>query len=723
MEADETFQEFLAESLEVLNDCEDGIAELEIEQENGARVDSLFRNYHSIKGSAGMLGLLSLEKMAHSIEDLLNNVRQGKTHVDDSLKELLVEGNDVLEGLIVRVGGDKTDYNLLTEEENLINRIRSFDKGGYSLDNLLGFFLKDIKEIISVESNRTIKPEACQKIFYRIDRLDRDYRSLATSEQGGESIKIEHDNGRWIIGQEDRTQLVESISKFFQGKNGHQLEDPKKLKEIVSQIGDLDKIAKQNSNNRLRSLIKEFKDDFTAVVASPVGLDEMLLRIFKDHWAGILKQAEFHPNGDESNKAVNIKTKVVPEQSENRQENTLRIPESRLDDFLTQVAELITMAEHSSNFGNQMEMLTDLSQLQSLVKNFTLHVGNMSKTMLNLESRLQDIRKVQVKNITRKAQRQIRKLAKKIGKKVSLTIEGDDIEVDKMIIEKLDDPLMHILRNCLDHGLESPDERIKCCKDETGKINISVEEENKGFVLTISDDGRGIDLELLKTKAIAGGLFSLDQLAKMDPSEISRLIFRAGLSTAKGVTTISGRGVGMDVVRENVEILKGSIDISTERFKGTTIAISIPLKDNLVVSKGVLFRIGSSKFIIEAANLIEILSSDKVENFSIQGQQKIVKIRDAIHPLIDFKIISGEGRQTTNLNGKKLIFVLEVKKGQVCLSADEVLGSQSFVIKEMNCFMKDINIYKGTAILNDGSIGLVLDVDSIVNEYYDHGCN
>jgi len=384
---------------------------------------------------------------------------------------------------------------------------------------------------------------------------------------------------------------------------------------------------------------------------------------------------------------------------------------------------LITMAEHSSNFGKQMQNITDLLQLQPLVKNFLLHAGNMSKTMLNLESSLQDIRKIKVKNISGKAKRQIRELAKKIGKKVSLTIEGDDIEVDKMIIEKLDDPLMHILRNCLDHGLESPDERIKCGKDETGKINISVEEKNKRFVLTINDDGRGIDLESLKTKAVAGGFFSSGQLAKMDPSEISRLIFRAGLSTAKGLTTISGRGVGMDVVRENVEALKGSIDISTERFKGTTIAISIPLKDNLIVSKGVLFRKGSSKFIIEAANLIEILSSDKVESFSVQGRQKFVKIRDAIHPLIDFKILSGEDRQTANLNGNKLIFILEVKKGQVCFFVDEVLNSQSFVIKEMNCFMKDINIYKGTAILKDGSIGLVLDVDSIVNEYYVHGCN
>jgi len=722
MKVDDTFQDFLAESLEALHDCEDEIAGLGNEQENGAVVDFLFRSYHSIKGSAGMLGLLSLERMAHSIEDLLDKVRQEEIHVDDNLKELLVEGNNGLERLIVRAGRDKADPNLLPEEEDLINCIRSFEKGEYSLNNLLGSFLRDIKEIISVKDNRTVEPEKWQKIISRIERLDLDYRNLTISEQGG-GIKVDHDNGRWIIGQEDTTELVKSINQFFQVENHHQIGDPEKLKETVSQIGELDKIAKKDSSNRLSSLIKEFKEDFTAVVASIVGLDETLFGILKDHWSRILEQAEFHPNGDEPKQAVNIEIKVGSEQGGKKQENTLRIPESRLDNFLTQVAELIIMAEHSSNFGNQMETVTDLSQLQSLVKNFRLHTSNMSKTMLTLESSLQDIRKIHVKNITRKAQRQIRELAKKMGKKVFLEIEGDDIEVDKSIIEKLDDPLMHILRNCLDHGLESPVERVKCGKAETGKISISVKEGEKTLALIVSDDGRGIDLEELKAKAISNGLFSQDQLEKMGSSEISRLIFRAGLSTTKEVTTISGRGVGMDVVRKNVEALKGSIDVSTEKFKGTTIAISIPLKENLVVSRGVLFRIGSSEFIIEAANLIEILSRNKVETFSIQVRQKMVKVRDVIYPLIDFKIISGEGRQTISLNGNRLIFVLEAKKGQFCFSADEVLGSQSFVVKEMNDFMKDVNIYKGTAILKDGSIGLVLDVDRIVDEYYFHGCN
>ena len=720
MKADDIFQHFLAESLEALHDCEDRIAGLGNEQGNGDQVDFLFRNYHSIKGSAGMLGLHSLERMAHSVEDLLDKLRKGEIHFDGNLKELLVERNDALEELIVRAGRDKADPNLLSEEEELISCIRSFGKEEYSLDKLLGSFLKDIREIISVKGNQAIDPETCQQIISRIEGLDENYRNLATSEQGSESTKTGHDNARCVIGQKDTTELVKSISKFFQQENDHQLGDPERLNEVVSQVAELHEIAEQDSNNRLSSLIKDFKEDFKAVITSPVGLDETLFGVFEDHWSEVLNQVEFHPNRDDPKQAANIETKVLGEKSEKSQENMLRIPESRLDKFLTQLAELIIMAQHSSNFGNQMEMVTNLSQLQSLAKNFNLHTSNMSKTMLNLESSLQDIRKIQVKNITRKAQRQIRELAKKTGKKVSLEIKGADIEADKNIIEKLDNPLMHILRNCLDHGLESPDERVKYGKDETGKINISVKEEEKTFVLTVSDDGRGIDLEGLKAKATANGLFSLEQAEKMDPSEISQLIFQAGLSTAKEVTTISGRGVGMEIVKKNVEALKGSIDVSTERFKGTTITISIPLKDNLVVSKGVLFRIGSSKFIIEAENLTEILSLDKVENFSIQGRQKIFKVRDAIYPLIEFRVISEEGRQITNPNGNRPIFVLEAKKGQVCLSADEVLGLETFVVKEMNGLMKDINIYKGTAILKDGSIGLVLDVDSIVDEYYGH---
>ena len=722
MKVDDTFQHFLDEGLEALHDCEDVIAESGDGQENGDRIDFLFRNYHSIKGSAGMLGLHSLEKMAHSIEDLLSKVRQGDIHLDADLKGLVLQGNDALEELIVRACRDKADPNLLPEEAELIRCISFLGNRECSLESLLGSFVKDIKEIVSDKGNREIESELCQKIISSIERLDQDYQGLARPKQGRKSTKTAYDTGRWVFGHKDAAELAKSIGKFFQDENEHQPGDPGKLKEIVSQIDELDKIAEQGQDSKLSSLIKGFKEDFTAVITSPVGLDKTLFMLFKDHWWEILNQTGFHPNSYEPKQAADIEAKPGRDQSEKGQKNTLRIPENRLDKFLTQVAELIIMAEHSSNFVNRMEMVTDLSQLQSLVKDLDLHTSNMSKTMLNLESSLQDIRKIKAKNITRKAQRQIRELAKKMGKKVFLEIQGDDIEADKNIIEKLDNPLMHILRNCLDHGLESPGERVKCGKSETGRIRISVKEEEKTFLLIVSDDGRGIDLEGVKSKAIANGLLSQGQLEKMDSSEISQLIFQAGLSTAKEVTTISGRGVGMEIVKKNAEALKGSIAVSTESFKGTTITISIPLRDSLMVTKGVLFRVGSSKFIIEAENMIEILSLDKVQIFTIQGWQKMITVRNTAYPLIDFDGTLGQGRATTKLTGTMVIFVLEAKRGQVCLSADEVLGMQSFVVKEMNGPMNDINLYKGTAILKDGSIGLVLDVDSVVDEYDVHGC-
>ena len=382
---------------------------------------------------------------------------------------------------------------------------------------------------------------------------------------------------------------------------------------------------------------------------------------------------------------------------------------------MDQVGDLIIMTEHSSNFLNRMESASGQSEVEALTKEFKSHTGHMSKSVFSLESSLRDVRKVQLKNITRKAQRQMRELARKLGKKVSWEIVDDHIEVDKMIVEKLADPLMHILRNCLDHGLEAPDERKKLGKEETGKITISAREEERNFILTISDDGRGIDLDKVREKAISNGFLTAEQLDKMPPGEVTKLIFTAGLSTAKKTTTVSGRGVGMDVVSKNIDELKGSIAVATEKLKGTDTIISIPLNDNLVVSKGVLFRTGENRLIVETDNLMEILSEDKVETFTLHDEQEMVRIRDEVYPVLANHTIFGAEEKRTAQNGNRLFFVLEAGDGKSCLCADEVLETQSFVIKKMHDYFKDCRTFKGSAILKDGGVGLVLDVDNILN--------
>ncbi len=715
-EIDESFQCFLSEGFEALNECEESLSGLEMGKENKGTVGALFRHYHTLKGGAGMIGLTSLEKMAHSIEDLLGKVRKGDVSVSEKLKEVLIEGNVVLDSLMVRAENGTPSTDLLPEEEFLIQNIRSFDKGGEPLDNIVGSFLKDVREMISVEEHGTVDPETFSKIVSRIDGLDNEYKAMLLPECNDEDAKTESDRGRWAIGERDVSDLINSINPLFQGENGYHKADAGTEKELLAELTELERISRKYSNNGLYSMIKGFRDDIEVVIESPVGLDERLIKIFKEEWLTFLSKLDFQPIVEKPEHPEIAEEVKTPEQKQKKQENSFRVPQGRLDAFLDYVIELIIMTEHSSNFLKRMEMTSDLSEVEALTKEFKSHAAHVSTTVFRLESSLREVRKVQLKNITRKAQRQMRELAKKLGKKVSWEIVDDDIEVDKTIVEKLADPLMHILRNCLDHGLETPDERKKNGKDETGKITISAKEGDKNFVLTISDDGRGVDLDKVREKAISNGFMTAEQLEKMPPREITKLIFMAGLSTAKKTTTVSGRGVGMDVVRKNIDELKGSIEVTTEKLKGTDTIISVPLNDSLVVSKGVLFRTGRNRLIVETDNLAEILSEDKVDTFTLHGKQEMVRVRDSVYPVLGNHTVFGAEEKSMSKNGNRLFFVLESADGKACLCADEVLETQSFVIKKMHDYFKDCNTFKGSAILKDGGIGLVLDVDNILNK-------
>ena len=714
-EIDESFQCFLSEGFEALNECEESLSGLRVGKENKDTVDALFRHYHTLKGGAGMVGLTSLEKMAHSVEDLLGKVRKGDISFNEKLKEMLIEGNVVLDSLMARVENGTQSPDLLPEEEGLIQNIRSFGQGGEPLEGFVGSFLKDVREMISVEEHGTVDPETFRKIVSRIERLDNEYKAMLLPEYNDVEVKTKSDKGRWVIGKRDVSDLINSITPVFQEEKGHGAADAGAEKELLAKLTELERITQKYSNNGLRPMIKEFRDDIKVVVESAIGLDERLIGVFKEEWLKFVSKLEFQPIVEKPETPEKAEEVKAPEQKKITQENSFRVPQSRLDVFLEQVGDLIIMTEHSSNFLSRMERASDQAEIDSLTQEFKSHSENMSGTVFSLESSLRQVRKVQLKNITRKAQRQMRELARKLGKKVSWEIVDDHIEVDKMIVEKLSDPLMHILRNCLDHGLEAPDERKNLGKDETGKITISAREEEKNFILTISDDGRGIDLDKVREKAISSGFLTAEQLDKMSPGEITKLIFTAGLSTAKKTTTVSGRGVGMDVVGKNIEELKGSVEVTTEKLKGTDTIISIPLNDNLVVSKGVLLRTGRTRLIVETDSLTEILSEDKVETFTLYGKQEMVRIRDAVYPVLANHTLFGPEERLTALKGNRLFFVLETPDGKACLCADEVLEAQSFVIKKLSDYFADCRIFKGSAILNDGGVGLVLDVDNIMN--------
>ena len=275
-EIDESFQCFLSEGFEALNECEESLSGLQMGEENKGAVDALFRHYHTLKGGAGMVGLTSLEKMAHSIEDLLGKVRKGDISFNEKLKEMLIEGNLVLDSLMARVENGTQSPDLLPEEEGLIQNIRSFGEGGKPLEGFVGAFLKDVREMISVEEHGTVDPETFSKIVSRIERLNNEYKAMLLPEYNDEDAKTKSDEGRWVIGQKDVSDLINSITPVFEEENGYGAGDAGTQKELLAQLTELERITRKYSNNGLRPMIKEFRDDIQVVVESAIGLDERL---------------------------------------------------------------------------------------------------------------------------------------------------------------------------------------------------------------------------------------------------------------------------------------------------------------------------------------------------------------------------------------------------------------------------------------------------------------
>jgi two-component system chemotaxis sensor kinase CheA len=302
----------------------------------------------------------------------------------------------------------------------------------------------------------------------------------------------------------------------------------------------------------------------------------------------------------------------------------------------------------------------------------------------------------------------VRDLSRRNGKQVSLELSGETTELDKTIAEELSDPLLHMIRNALDHGIELPDERIAAGKPPIASLHIGAEHQAGQIVISISDDGRGLDAEKIRNKAIQNGLIAED--AQLTEEEIFRLIFAPGFSTAEKITDISGRGVGMDVVRQHVESLRGRIEIKSELGKGTTFLILLPL--TLAIIEGLVIVVGSHRYIIPLFSVREMFRPTQDMLFTVQGSEEMILKRGALLPLIRlhkrFSIIP----RTENIC-EGLLVVCDFAGKLFCLFVDDLLGRQEVVIKSLDEAFTSVDGIVGSAILGDGRIGLILDVAGI----------
>ncbi len=390
-------------------------------------------------------------------------------------------------------------------------------------------------------------------------------------------------------------------------------------------------------------------------------------------------------------------------------ENSIRVDVDRLDALLDIVSELVLgrnrLSQVNTKFGIENEGSRFNKDFSEVTKQIDLMTSELQLVVMKL-------RMIKIGKIFNRYPRVVRDLCKDLGKEVELVIKGEDTEVDKNLIEEINDPLVHLIRNSVDHGVEKPETRIKAGKTAKGTVTLSAEHLGNNIIITIEDDGKGIDPNVIREKAVEKGLLTRERAKELSKQETMQLIFLPGFSTATNVSNVSGRGVGMDVVKTNVAKLRGIIIIESEPGKGTKIILKLPL--TLAIISGMIVKVDGEFLVIPLGSVIEVIRLSKEQIFSVQGKQ-VIKLRDSVLPLVELDhLLSGR------INGRKrdehewqYVVEIGVAEKRYGIKVDELIGQQEVVIKSLGSYLGKVDGVAGSTIMGDGTVVMILDVSEL----------
>jgi len=377
----------------------------------------------------------------------------------------------------------------------------------------------------------------------------------------------------------------------------------------------------------------------------------------------------------------------------------IKVDASKLDNLIDMVGELVII---------QSMIRQDPSLANLIQSKLSQNLSQLNRITSSLQKDAMSLRMVPVRQTFQKMSRLVRDLGSKSGKKVELALYGEDTEMDRKMVEEINDPLMHMIRNAVDHGIEKPATRAERNKPATARVELKAYHQGGNIVIEISDDGNGLDPERIRKKAVSQGLITAGQ--ELSEAEILQLIFAPGFSTAEKVTEISGRGVGMDVVRRNIEALRGKVEIQSVLGKGSKFLIKLPL--TLAILDGLVLGVGEERFVLPTFAIRESLRPAKEQIHSVQGRECMVRVRDRLFPLVRISVLFGIGNAVEDPCQGTLVLI-EDDSRQLCLLVDRLIGKQEVVIKSLGETFRHLQGVAGGAILGDGRVGLILDANGI----------
>jgi two-component system chemotaxis sensor kinase CheA len=663
---------FLEESKENIQELNDLLLELEKDKSNLEIINNIFRVIHTLKGMAGTMEFDTLAKFSHKLENVLDSLRNKKIDLTDDLMDFLFHASDALEESIsdIAQGGNGGIEKL----EKLLDKIDLYgelagsskppkDKTTEKEENLV----KHSNDIYSKMDNET--KELLEDVFKKAKERNLNFLILKV-----------------IL--EDGVQLKQARAYAIH----HKLED--NGCEIVYTYPSVEEIEKENFDKELIFGVVTSKS--IGEIAELVNKVAEVESVYVDEFStnNLFESKEMNKDEEKESKQEGVENN----KKEVKLSKSIRVDINKLDDLMNLMAELVIA---------RSRIIETLSKYD--VKEVDESLTQLSRITLDLQNVVMKIRMVPVAFVFNRFPRLVRDLAKEVGKKVNFVIQGEETELDRTVVDEIGEPLVHLLRNSIDHGIEGPHERLAKGKPETGTLKLSARHEGNGVIIEVEDDGKGFDKNEILRTAINKGLINSSEASKLSDEEIYNFVFLPGFSTKTVSTELSGRGVGMDVVKSTIESLKGTISLETKKEKGTKISISLPL--TLAIIEALLITVNEHVYAIPIANIDTTQRISDGELKVVQGQE-VFLLRGEVMPIVRLRKLFGYEKKNDSSN--EYIIIVKVGNKKYGVVVDKLLGQDDIVIKSLGSLLNDVKEFSGGAILGDGRIALILDVASLI---------
>jgi len=704
------FSEDAAEQLQFMENALLDVAESGIDDD---KIGEIFRAMHTIKGTAGMFGFDSVVDFTHIAENLLDEVRQHTIETSDDMMALFLQCKDHCETLIeCAINDEELSEELLENSADLINELLKYMPNNQTAIS---------HEVTSNDSDEHLEAIATgdNSIWHVSIRFDEDFFTSGMDilsifnffNKMGEiliNLPITHKIQTLDLLDPLKTQIGFELE--FQTDVGHE-----EIEEIFEFVLDDVTLAifKHDDLDALGQLLSSQEDDtlknlfLEECIYSHEELNNGTVQVTEE-----IKTVEVQEENKEEIKTVEVQVKEAEpkkeevnkkeakkaKKSEVQKSFSLRVDSNKIDHLITQISEMVIANAKITQIATDKDD-TDLEEA----------VNVLTDMLEDVRNGIMNIRMVQVEDSFVKFRRIVNDTARKIGKEIDFVILGGETELDKTVVEKISDPLVHMLRNSVDHGVELPDERVAKGKDAKGRVELKAFPDAGTIVIQISDDGAGLDKDRLLQKAIKNGI--VDEGANLTDKEIYELIFEAGLSTADQVSDISGRGVGMDVVRRNIQDLRGVIDIDSALGKGTTFTIRLPL--TLAIIDGFLVQAGDTKYVIPLENIQECIELNDEYKNTMKGNE-FINLRGEILPILDVKNYLNSS-QEENKEQRENVVVVRYANTVIGLQVDELYGEHQTVIKPLGDIFENVEGVSGGSILGTGEVSLIFDIPKLIN--------